>query len=650
MLLNWILNGLLGCGGSAIDGSNIHTGAAPWVIGGSEVSAPTTDGVDTLTDTESLEGVVRDAVEASQDAASSRSLDAIPPPDGFPGPAPSDCPEGTLCGLQSPEPCFEGRCNSLGECIATAIAGCCESDVDCTGLLPSDACQTYRCIQASCTPMNRPGCCSASSDCDDDIACTTDQCLNGPGGQCSRCPVGCECPDTQPLQSVDFDGPNLINDGFGVNDQQYDDVSWRLSSRRAISPPTSAWLGHSDCPTYFNGALGLDCQPSAGGTLDSGPVTVELVGPAVSLPESPGGYVASFWLWSEVEGLGAAGADERDVLTVMVHDLLTDVTWPVTSSLSVGKSTAGAWQQMALDLSPWAGSTVSLRFLFDTLDGQDNHHEGVYLDDLRIAPRCLSGCCEVDADCPQSNDSDSCLSRHCVPLDGGSVGGTCLDAPSLPGSDCVLCLEDTACDDNNPCTEDTCSPEGVCENVTFCCLEVSTFTEGFEDGLAAWYISDDQPQDAVTWTVSEASASEGSWSAWLGDHSTGTYATGARVTATLQSTQVELTESSDDGGEAALRFALNLSTEWDGFEYDNPAGIDRLSLQLVAGGQELVEVWSSDEVDGSTGGEWLEVLLSLEPWAGQSVQLRFIFDSGDGDRNDYAGPRIDDLRVGKVCP
>jgi hypothetical protein len=639
----------MGCGGSAIDGVSVHGGPPPWIIGGEALSPAEVPEARSPADSPSREADAEGPREPSVDTGSASSLDAVEPPDGFPGPVETDCPAGTLCGLQKPEPCVEGRCNSLGDCIATPILGCCASDVDCSGMVPGNACEVFRCDQASCTPVNRPGCCSTTDDCDDDVTCTTDLCLGGPGGQCSHCPVGCDCPDTAPLQVVHFDGPTLLSDGFGINDQQFDSVSWRLSSRRAISPPTSAWLGHSDCPTYFSGTLGFDCQPSAEGSLNSGPVTVELVGPGITLPESPGGVIASFWLWSDVEVLASGGADERDVLTVMVHDLLTDVTWPVTSSLAVGKSTGGAWQQMALDLSPWRGSTVSLRFLFDTLDSQDNHHEGIYLDDLRITPRCASGCCDVDADCPQDSSADVCLLRRCVTLADGS-GGTCLDVPSLPGEGCVACADDAACVDDNPCTEDVCDPGGVCQHVSFCCLEVSTYAAGFEDGLAAWYVSDEQPQDTVTWTTSEDSASEGSWAAWLGDPLTGTYATGGAVKATLQSAQVALPEGTQEDGEAAVRFALSLSTEWDGFPYDNPSGIDRLSLELVASGQDVVEIWSSDAVSGSTNGTWLEVMVPLEPWAGQSVQFRFVFDSGDGDRNDYAGPRIDDLRVGQVCP
>jgi hypothetical protein len=651
--LNTVTTGLIwvlaatGCGGSSIEGASVHTGPAPWVIGGVQGARVDAAAPSSIEDSGASVTPLNADVVGPDDVTQGELLDAVPPPDGFPVRVESDCPEGSLCGMETPETCFEGRCNSLGDCIVAPIAGCCEEDAECAAMIPQTACDTFRCIQSSCVAMTRPGCCSGTVDCEDATACTTDVCRSGPGGQCTHCPVDCECPDAEALHAAYFDGPSLPSEGFGINDQQADSVSWRLSSRRAISAPTSAWLGHSVCPTYFSGTLGFDCQPSTESGIDSGPVRAELVGPAIALPESPGGYIASFWLWSDVEVLGAGGADERDVLTVMVHDLLADISWPVTSSLAVGKSTGGGWQQLALDLSPWRGSTISLRFSFDTLDGYDNHHEGVYLDDLRIQPRCLSGCCDVDADCPAGAGSDACLARRCVTLADGA-GGTCLEVPSLPGATCVACASDAACADEDPCTDDLCGLDGVCEHASFCCLEVSAYASGFEGGLASWYVSDDQPLDSVGWTTSEESATEGVWAAWLGDPMTGTYATGGPVRGTLQTTHIQLPEA--QLGEVAVRFALNLSTEWDGFPYDNPSGIDRLSLEVVASGQELVEIWSSDAVSGSTGGVWTEVVVSLQAWTGQSVQLRFVFDSGDGDLNDYSGPRIDDLRVGQVCP
>ena len=642
------------CGGSSIEGSGIQRAVSPWVIGATEDNADVLDASDT------------EAVSPEQQAAPSPSeqgptsgqdakvegpptLDALPAPDGFPGPEERACPAGELCTLDSPEVCYEGRCNALGACIASPISGCCLDDGGCANLLPQSACQRFRCVDNACVPFDRPGCCSTSATCDDVESCTQDSCLNGPGGRCVNCPTECSCPGALALHVATFNEASLIAEGYGVNDQHFDEVTWRLSTRRFISPPTAAWLGHSECPTYYTGQLGLDCQPSADDELNGGPVQAELVGPAIAIPTSPGGHVASFWLWSDVEALSSGGNDERDVLRVAVIDLIDGVSWPASSSLHVGKSTGGAWQQMALDLSPWQGTTISLRFFFDTLDGSDNHHEGVYIDDLRVEARCKTGCCEFDADCPSDETSDACTQRRCVTLADGA-GGTCLEVPALPGELCQVCANDASCDDDDPCTEDTCNALGQCEHLSFCCLEVSAYETSFEAGLGGWYVSDAQPSDNVTWVTSELSASAGSWAAWLGDPLTGTYESGGPVSAALQTPQIQLPEPSTEAGEVNLGFALNLSTEWDGFDYDNPAGVDRLRLELVVSGQEIIELWSSDEVSGSTQGVWVDISISLEAWAGQSIKLRFVFDTGDEVRNDYAGPRIDDLRIGRICP
>ncbi|MDP6947158.1 MAG: hypothetical protein QF464_23615, partial [Myxococcota bacterium] len=343
-----------------------------------------------------------------------------------------DCPPGQACSLDLQDPCYEGRCNALGTCLAVPVVGCCETDGDCTGLAPAEACDTPRCIANSCVLVTRPGCCSTQEACDDEEPCTTDVCLDGPGGQCSNCPTACACPETPPLFEAHFDGEGLLDDGFGVDDQQQDSVSWRPSTRRAVSAPGAAWLGHSTCPTYYSGTLGIDCQPTSSQGTDAGAVRAILVGPAVTLPDSPGGYVASFWVWSDVEPLGAGGTTERDVLSLSIHDIITGEAWPIASTLWLGKDTHGAWRQMAVDLRPWSGSTISLRFLFDTLDGQDNHHEGVYVDDVVIQPRCASGCCEVDADCPPSTDGDACRTSRCISLADGAQG-TCLPVPQTPG-------------------------------------------------------------------------------------------------------------------------------------------------------------------------------------------------------------------------
>ena len=43
---------------------------------------------------------------------------------------------------------------------------------------------------------------------------------------------------------------------------------------------------------------------------------------------------------------------------------------------------------MTLDLGPWAGQGVQLRFTFDTLDGNANAFPGLYIDDVRLGRFC----------------------------------------------------------------------------------------------------------------------------------------------------------------------------------------------------------------------------------------------------------------------
>ncbi|MGM0574456.1 MAG: hypothetical protein ACQEXJ_01805 [Myxococcota bacterium] len=555
------------------------------------------------------------------------------------------CIPDTACPLSTGSPCLQGRCNQVGECVAVPVPGCCLEDTDCADATPPDACHDMRCVNHACTPVARPGCCVDTAACDDGEACTLDSCP-GPGGRCVHCPQDCACPiGVHPL-TADFSAASISMSGFIVSDEQpSDDVTWRTSDRRFLSPPRAAWLGDPTCGTYFSGPLGEDCQPTGEG---SGPVRAVLRTPAFDLSEVPAGHVALFWVWADVEPAQTGGPEERDALRVSLEEALSDDRWPLTSSVAVGKDTGGRWRLLSADLSPWAGESARLRFTFDTLDGEDNHHEGVYLDDVSVVPRCEGGCCTEDDECADLAAGDPCAEPRCVSLSDGA-GSVCAAVPRDPGRPCEACTDDGDCDDDNPCTTDTCGEEGRCEHVAFCCFQEAVLADGFEDGLSAWFVADDQPGDGITWQTTETLAVEGSASAWLGDPDTGTYGDAGAVRVRMTSPHVALPQPGGPEAVVGLSFWLRLSTEWDDQVYDNPAGIDRLSLRILAGGEE-VEVWSSDDVGGSTGGLWVPVEVDLGDFAGESVQLRWTFDTVDDNANDFAGPYLDDLVVGTLCP
>ncbi|MEC9071406.1 MAG: hypothetical protein VX938_03465, partial [Myxococcota bacterium] len=602
--------------------------------------APADTDATPIPDTEPAPGDIQqptDAVESPVDV----SQDIGPPFDG-------GCTPGEPCDLDKPPTCYEGICNPVGHCVASKIPDCCLADADCSSLPLNTACGVYKCVLTYCVVELTPGCCDTDINCNDGVFCTVDTC-ESPGSMCTHCPNDCACPSTTPayLKSFASLDTTLEEQGLLVQDAKAKDkVTWRTTDRRWVSPPTSLWLGDENCPTYYNGPLTEDCQPAPGG--DSKPVDVDVITSNFNLGDSPGGYVALMWTWSQVEGWKTGGDNEPDVLEIAFQAGEGGVVWPITSTQSVGKNTYGEWRLLAADLSPWSGNTGRLHLHFRSIDDQNNHHEGVYVDDIQVVPRCAGGCCDTDADCGDLEVENGCEEARCVPLDKGA-GNVCAVLPRTPGEECTPCGLDATCADDNPCTEDVCTAEGICSNEIFCCFESLVLEQGFESGLVGWYLIDYQLFDDVFFHPTLTDTVEGTHAATIWPGSEPTYDTGAAVDVGLLTSTLTLPESTDLGSTLGVSFWLKLSTEWDGQIYDNPAGIDRLNLEVMATSG-TTEIWSSDEVEGSTDGLWVPVVASLDAWAGESVQLRFNFRTVDGEANDFAGPMIDAVEIGQICP
>jgi hypothetical protein len=115
-------------------------------------------------------------------------------------------------------------------------------------------------------------------------------------------------------------------------------------------------------------------------------------------------------------------------------------------------------------LTGLGGQTVSIRFLFDTVDGVANTGEGVFVDHVRVVSGCLVGVCETDVDC---DDLQECTLETCVE-------DACQSAP-IAG----CCEDDLGCNDSNACTSDSCVAN-VCEHTPIggCCLEDAECDDG----------------------------------------------------------------------------------------------------------------------------------------------------------------------------
>jgi hypothetical protein len=95
-----------------------------------------------------------------------------------------------------------------------------------------------------------------------------------------------------------------------------------------------------------------------------------------------------------------------------------------------------------------------------------------------------------------------------------------------------------------------------------------------------------------------------------------------------------------------LEFDLWLETE----AYLASNTIDVLIVELIDQFGVVHAVWdSTDGAQGHTNGVFKHFALSLAEFEGQSVRLRFVFNTGDGSSNNFEGLYLDDLNLRTVC-
>jgi subtilisin family serine protease/PKD repeat protein len=157
----------------------------------------------------------------------------------------------------------------------------------------------------------------------------------------------------------------------------------------------------------------------------------------------------------------------------------------------------------------------------------------------------------------------------------------------------------------------------------------------FQDDMSApgpWVVAGTPDQSLWHRTQRRSNSPSAAW--WYGKEESGTYNTGAGNWGTL-TTSVDLTGYA----EAALTFA-----EWSQVEVTTR--FDRTRVQVSVDGTEWITVFESH----GTNGAWAQQWVDLTAYAGQTVQIRFYFDSFDPLLNDYEGWYIDDVNVVGLPP
>ncbi len=338
---------------------------------------------------------------------------------------------------------------SVNRCIRTT-ADECVSAGDCAG--DAALCERSLCATGACAYYTDPECCVADADCDDGDACTTERC---DAGRCAR-----ETPATCCLETAYFAGFSDVLDGFLItgNGQA---ARWHYTEERVHTPPGALRFADPASGRYEN-PVGDDGErpPSQG----------RLALPRVVVP-ARGGRVA-FWLYLDVETL-----PEFDLFGVEADLGLGPVpVWTKVEFLGAYRE----WSRVEVNLVAFAGETLELSFVVDTVDGTVNIGEGVFVDDVVVYGECAEGC-TADEEC---DDGSPCTADRCVE-------GRCA---SLQIAAC--CVTNADCDDENPCTVDACGGQ-VCVNapIAGCCVEdvdcedsVACTTDRCVAGGCAWVL------------------------------------------------------------------------------------------------------------------------------------------------------------------
>lgn len=559
-----------------------------------------------------------------------------------------------------------------GATDATADLAECATDTDCSKL-KLGFCDAAVCADGICKIAAKSGLCCGDAACDDENVCTTDHCdldSHVCGHEViTNCCVGKKLMgdyDFEAGMNVDFIAAGAASNGL---------VQWQASTTRAHGGKSSIYFGNP-CHNYDTSSAVVNaCKPGK-----ASPVSTTLTSKAFSLPKGIGAQL-HFWLWLDTEppysdsvppgacipgcgptstcvmvGGSAQCIPEKDVLTLSV--LVGGQTLPVFYSTQIGKSTNGGWRHIAVDMSAWAGQDIAARWSFATGTGIKNGYEGIYLDDIRIETACqgnASAACSQDAPCP--NDGEACTVDSCTYFSNGIDVGWCYHDKA---SGC--CMGDAECSDGNDCTTDSCNG-GLCAFVPdvtkpACCKpEVLLFDDFDTPGLEGWTPSGGN-SDTVKWQSEAGGGANKSGAVCFGNatctnYDDATLASGVGPKGALCTKVAKLKTGSVYN---LLSFELLLDTEWSDVlpaSYKNPLApgnpkVDFFSVELYFDTM-LHPAWTSDAIQGTTGGKWLPVTVPLDAWQGKTVQVCLRFDAGDGQANDKKGLHLDNLVLKVAC-
>ncbi|MBM4355392.1 MAG: hypothetical protein FJ109_16670, partial [Deltaproteobacteria bacterium] len=253
------------------------------------------------------------------------------------------------------------------------------ADADCTN---PDSCLKGKCnkVAGTCSFDPIPGCCHNDAECDDgDDKCTDDKCIDS---KCKYTNTGAEgcCEEFTWKQSFDagddggFTFVNSMDMGIGIPGFDFA-IGWKVAGDCGfVSSPAALYYGMTEgmfgaCMYTIN--LGIPLPLPNNGTATSKTMTL----PATQT------YTLTFKVQADI---AAGNASDALDLNVMVGNTPTTV-W---TKADLKNGTGPNWEDVSVDLSEFAGKTISLQFSFDTLDGESSAGVGVLVDDMSLTADC----------------------------------------------------------------------------------------------------------------------------------------------------------------------------------------------------------------------------------------------------------------------
>jgi len=602
-----------------------------------------------------------------------------------------DCP--------SNDPCTTGSCGADGTCSYLRNPACnqCQSDDACSDQV---ACTKDACIDGRCIHEPAPGCCTADSDCRDDNACTRDFCRVGSGicgfeqiPNCANCtPELCDdfdpctqdfCTDLGCTHITDPDcracqGNGQCNDGDECTRDQC--VNGRCTHAAAVGPDgaficacetnemcddgdscTRDFCDGQQCFSFPDPTL-PNCSECGGSDCDDlDDCTTDFCDGSVCQHISNPGFPGCAGECSNDMQCPAADQCSKSFCDIQVGSCVT-FTVP---DCCVSEGQCDDFDPCTLDQClpdgrcshqdvPGCGICEAL-----CDDGDVCTFDECRPDTGECFFERIPGCadqCRNDNDCEDTSDCTlntceggicriSAIPNCCRNTEDCRDGNPCTSAfcQQQTGT-CIIQEED--CDDNDPCTVDYCNPDdgGDCEHVPDplnpeCrCEPQILWSRRFVTGETP-DINIDGSGFGVRWQVDGVRSFSPTQSLRYGDEQGEDYSTNFRTFGRATGPTLDVPSNA-----SAVRLDFMVY-----MDIDEDPDKDSLRARVLYGNQNAI-VWDRVSIGPESFGRWFPVSVELpDDVIGEQIQIRFVFDSLDGDGNNGQGVFVDDIIVQTIC-